>query len=407
MTPKSPHSPLPPGIRVPDYSGGSLLNLLASVVRAHGGCTPHRALALLPPAALRDTPKLLLLLVDGMGANQLRAYLASPASSGSPFLARHAFSVIDTVSPPTTAAAVTTVATGSSPATHGLVGWHVHFPDLAADATILPYRNRLGTPYAPPDFPLARYLRIPAPLRTTRARRWLLSTRGIPTSPLSLTQSWWDERRAYTTLPGLVRAVRAFARAPLAPDRPFDFAYAYWPTFDSLCHEHGPFAAAPFAHLRQIDDALAAVARACARHAVTLLVTADHGLTPVPRLVRLDRVPGLYDTFSILPSGDARQLHCFVRPHLVSRFLDILASPPLDGTHVLLSHGDFLASGLLGPGPAHPALDARVGDYVLLAAPGVAFVTPTACTRVEFLPKGHHSGLTPDELLIPLFHVAP
>jgi len=404
-SPESPSVPLPPGDRVPDYAGGSLLNLMASIVRAHGGRTPHPDLRALPRTALRPFPKLVLLLLDGLGTNQLRAYLSRTPSS--PFFGRRDFTPIDTVCPPTTAAAVTTVATGASPASHGIVGWHVHLADLGLDSTILPHRTRLGLPLAPDGYPLARYLRLPAPLRTTRSRRVLLSTRGIPTSPLSLAQPWWHERRAYATLPGLTRAVRAFARAPVPPPFERSFAYAYWPRYDSLCHEFGPAAPEPAAHLAELDALLARLAPVCAAHRTALLVTADHGLTPVARSLRLDRVPGFYDCLATLPSGDARHLHCFVRPHRLDAFRTLLAAPPLAGSCIVLPHDAYLASGLLGPGPRHPTLDARTGDFVLLAAPGVVFVAPPACTPVDFRPKGHHSGLSPDELSIPLYFLPP
>ena len=63
---------------------------------------------------------------------------------------------------------------------------------------------------------------------------------------------------------------------------------------------------------------------------------------------------------------------------------------------------ELQSSGLLGPGRPHPDLTSRVGDYVLLAAPGISFQFPAPYSRV-FHFKGHHSGLLPAETRIPLF----
>ena len=52
----------------------------------------------------------------------------------------------------TTAAVVTTLATGSSPAEHAILGWHLHLNDLGLDATILPFVTRTGMPLATADF---------------------------------------------------------------------------------------------------------------------------------------------------------------------------------------------------------------------------------------------------------------
>lgn len=402
----TPHPPPSAPFPVPDYAGASLLNLTASIVRALGGRSPYPECRFLRASALRPFRRIVLLLVDGLGESQLADYLSSPAARRrSPFFAVRPRHVIDTVAPATTASVVTTVSTGAAPAAHAILGWHLHLPDLGLDATPLPYVTRVGAPLAPPDFPLSRYLAIPAPMSTTRARRWLLSTRGIPTSPLSLAQPWWHERRDYLTLPGLVRALRAFAAAPARRA----FAYAYWPHYDSVCHAAGPLSRPARAHLAEIDAALARAAAALAPSRTLLLVTADHGLVPVRRTIRLARIPGFLSTLATLPSGDARCTHFFVRPSRVPDFLAAFQKAPLAGAGALVTGADYLSSGMLGPlnRRAHPSLADRVGDYVFLAAPGVILQSSPPHDPSTFRPKGHHSGLTPEETRIPLFVVPP
>lgn len=390
----------PLDLPVPDYAGGSLLNLMASIIRGLGGRTPHPDLRALPHDAVAGRRHVILLLIDGLGAEQLDHYLSSPARRrASPFFAAHPpRAILDTVSPATTAAVVTTVATGASPAEHGITGWHIHFPDLGAAATLLPYRSRTGAPFALPDFPLADYLRLPAPLATIPVAKHLVSTVGIPTSATSLAQPWWTTRRAYSALPGLHRHLLAIAREK----RP-SYTYAYWPHYDSVCHASGPFSRPAVSHLKEIDAALARLAAAFAKLKTLplLLVTADHGLMPVERLVDLSKIPGLYDTFTTLPSGDARCMHLFVRPSRTDAALAILRAPALADAHRLLTRDEYLSSGLLGPGRPHPALASRTGDYVLLAAPGIVFQGPSPYSHV-FRFRGHHSGLTPTETRTPL-----
>lgn len=400
----APHLPPPPtpvSIPVPDYRGGSLLNLMSSLVRGQGGHCAHAPLRALPPAAVKGHRHVILLLLDGMGAGQLDHYLASPSRRRvSPFFASHQpLAVIDTVSPATTAAVVTTVATGTSPAEHGILGWHLHFPDLGISGPLLPYRTRTGAPMAPDEFPLASYLRLPCPLATISRARHLVSVAGIPDSPTTRAQPWWTTRRAYSTLPELRDHLVAIAR-----ERPQSYTYAYWDHYDSVCHATGPLSRPAVAHLKELDRLLADLADAFATlpEPPLLLVIADHGLTPVERLLDLSKIPGLYATFATLPSGDARCVHLYLRPNRVHDALALLNAPPLAGTHTLLTGEQYLASGLLGPGRPHPDLTSRVGDYVLLAAPGIIFQFPAPYSRV-FHFKGHHSGLLPAETRIPLF----
>ena len=384
----------------PDYNGGSLVNLMSSIIRARGGRSPHRALRGLPPAALRPYKKVVLLLLDGLGARQLQQFIL--AGKGRKFLALHPWQKITTASPATTAAVVTTLATGASPAEHAILGWHLHLPDLGMDGTILPFVTRTDTPIALPEFDLGKYLALPAPLATIRGRRVLISQGPIPTSRTSMAMPWWTERHAFENLDGMLRQLRAFARSPGRA-----YAYAYWPFYDSHCHEHGPCGRVPALHLAELDAFLARVQKALAGSDTLLLVTADHGHMQTHTPLNLAEIPGFYDTLATLPSGDARMVQCFVRPARVKDFLRLTRSAPLLGASVCATQAEILRSGLLGPGKPHPALKNRLGDYTLFAAPGHAFLYPPALSIYKKAKAGNHGGLSADELDVPLFVIHP
>ncbi len=384
----------------PDYNGGCLVNLMSSIIRARGGRSPHRPLRGLPSAALRPYKKIVLLLLDGLGANQLHQFTL--AGKGRKFLALHPWQKITTASPATTAAVVTTLATGSSPAEHAILGWHLHLPDLGMDGTILPFVTRTGTPIATDDFDLKKYLALPAPLATIRGRRVLISQGHIPTSRTSMAMPWWTERHAFENLAGLLRQLRAFARSPGRA-----YAYAYWPDYDSHCHDHGPAGRVPALHLAELDAFLARAQKALAGTDTLLLVTADHGHMQTRTALNLAEIPGFYDTLATLPSGDARMVQCFVRPARVKDFLRLTRSAPLLGASVCVPQTEILRSGLLGPGKPHPALKNRLGDYSLFAAPGHAFLYPPALSIYKKAKSGNHGGLSADELEVPLFVVTP
>ena len=384
----------------PDYSGGGIVNLMSSIIRSRGGKSPHRPLCGLPPSALRPYKKVVLLLLDGLGAKQLHQFILS--GKGRNFLALHPWQKITTACPATTAAVVTTLATGSAPAEHAILGWHLHLPDLGMVGTILPFVTRTDTPIAGDDFDLEKYLAIPAPLASIRGRRVLISQGHIPTSRTSMAMPWWTERRAFEDLDGMLRQLRAFARSPGRA-----YAYAYWPHYDTQCHAHGPEGRAPARHLGELDAFLARTEHALAGTDTLLLVTADHGHMQTRARIDLSRIPGFYDCLSMLPSGDARMVQCFVRPARVKDFLRLTRRPPLRGTCACVRHAEVLRSGILGPGRPHPALASRLGDYILFAAPGCAFLYPAAQSGEKAPKYGNHGGLSADELEVPLFAVTP
>ena len=120
----------------PDYLGGSLVNLVASIVAARGGNALHPALKNLRHEELHAARNVVLLVIDGLGDN----YLMRRGAGGA--LARARRAAITSVFPSTTAAAITTSYTGCTPLEHGLTGWFTYFGEAGCVAAALPFRSR-------------------------------------------------------------------------------------------------------------------------------------------------------------------------------------------------------------------------------------------------------------------------
>lgn len=383
---------------VPDYEGHSLVNLLASIIRSLGGSSPHTELAGVDPNLFSGSSKIVYLVLDGVGYNQLQKFMK--AGGGERFFAKHPHAKITSVFPPTTAAAVTTLSTGATPAEHAVIGWHLHLPDLGMVSAILPGTTRTGTPMVPPDFDLNRYLALPSYVSSVPGHKRLLSYGRLGQSRYSSAGTQWDERAAYTTLRGLESQVRAFVSEV---DR--GLAYVYWPKYDTLCHSKGCNHRETTQHLAEIDGALAHLVERLHDDDTLLCVTADHGVvdSPARRRIDLSKVPGFLDCLAAVPAGDGRQQSCFVRASRVDRFHRIFAEH-LSKACVCMTGDELLESGLLGPGRRHEALISRIGDFVLIARDDHAFLS-----SVPFLPtkvhKGNHGGLSADEIFVPLYAV--
>ena len=66
----------------------------------------------------------------------------------------------------------------------------------------------------------------------------------------------------------------------------------------------------------------------------------------------------------------------------------------------------LLEQQLFGPGPAHPALAERVGDYVMVMKENYVIEDRLAGEQ-PFRHVGVHGGLSPAELRVPLVFVPP
>ena len=383
---------------LPDYKDGSTVNLLASVIRSRGGKSPHKNLKGLNMRRLREARNVIYLVVDGLGVTQLERFLNM--GRGKQFFAKHPWRPISSVFPATTAAAVTTFATGASPAEHAVLSWYLNLHDLGVVTMILPAITRTGSPLARDEFDLDAYLDLPSYMDTAKCRRGLISYGDIPHTRYSKAGTRWTNRMSAETLLGLERQIVSFVKK-----RRTKVAYAYWPEYDSSCHEHGVTHKKTDRHLRQIDESLARLVRKLQGTDTQLLVLADHGLidAPVEQRIDLGAVPGFYGCLATITSGDARSVSCFVRPGKVKAFTE-LVNGKLGHACVCTPGETLLAMGAFGPGKPHKALANRVGDFFLMSRPGYAFTA----TLPGWEPKFHvayHGGMSAEEVLVPLYSV--
>lgn len=380
-----------PGLTLPDYRGGSLVNLMSSLATALGGSSDYPPLTALPPHTLADARHVVLLVVDGLG----HGYLTGRDS----VLRHHLRSPITSVFPSTTASAIPTFLTGLAPQQHGLTGWHMYFREIGAIAAPLPFRVRTGrhalreagvTPAS--LFGLTPLFdRLPLPCH-------VVSPRAIIHSDFNVALSGRAKRHGYETLDEMFALIAGLLRA----DTPHSYIHAYWPQLDSLAHEFGT-------HSPQVTDAFAALDAGFARlvevardNGSRVIVTADHGFidTSAQETIDLDDHPGLRDTLLLPLCGEPRMAYAYVRAGREAQFETYVGDKLADRVQLFRSE-DVLQRGWLGPGDAHPALRDRIGDYVLIPR-GHAILRDWLKGEPRHTHIGVHGGLTAAEMRVPL-----
>ncbi|OHX12235.1 hypothetical protein BI347_01010 [Chromobacterium sphagni] len=385
-----------PGSAWPDYRGGSLLNLMQTLSVELGG--PDLGHAPLRSGALAGIGRhrhVCLLLIDGLGDAQL-ARLGPDSRLRE--LRREALS---SVFPPTTAAAVTTVLTGQPPAAHGLIGWHLLLDEEIIAPLPLYVRHPGASASAPQALADALYRAPPLFDRLARPAACLLPD-FIADSPCSRFHAGGAQRLAYHGLED------AFARlaARLASPEPA-FHYLYLPQLDTLMHELGPHADAARLLLDRIDAGFAGLSQAAARNDAALVAIADHGFVAAPaaQWLDLDADAELYGMLARPLSGETRLAYCHLRPGCAERFIE-LARQRIGHACWVAPGAELLAAGVFGPGPAHPELERRCGEAVLIARPGWN-IRDTLAHEQPLRLAGVHAGVQPDEMSIPLIVFRP
>lgn len=378
---------------LPDYAGGGLLNLVASLAAARGAQVLHPTLASLPPQDIAEARNVVFLLVDGLGLGALTR--AGPDLA----LARHLHGAITSVFPSTTAAAITTSFTGLAPVEHGLTGWHIHLAEAGGVVAPLPFHTRgdhrplgaIGVTTAAilPPHPLLDGLATPA---------WVVTPHQIVDSEYSRHAGGTACRRGCAGLAGLVNEVEAIVHASVARK----FVYAYHPDYDSTAHRFGAGSREAHAHLLQVDAAFAALCERLAGTDTVIVASADHGFvdsTPGQRL-ELEDFPMLAELLRLPLCGEPRVAFCHVQPGQEAEFAG-RAATMLRGVADVHCSRELVAAGWFGAGTPHPRLAERVGDVALVMRPGYV-LRDWAPGEKRYSLVGNHGGTTPDEMMIPL-----
>ena len=380
----------------PDYGGGSIANLMASVLAGLGRDGEQAAVvpcALLPGARLAAARHVVLLVIDGLGRAQLDTHVPHGALAGA------RVGDLSSVFPSTTASAVSTFLSAAVPLTHGLIGWHLWFKELGVVGAPLPFRVRGSTVGLEQLGASAPALLATRPLAARLARRMvLLHPSSLCGTQFTTAHSAGAEVRPFTSAPQLFSGIEALAR-----EREPSYCYAYWSQLDTLSHQHGALSVRAGDHLRGLDHAIEACARRIAGTGTLLVVCADHGFvdTREQSRLRLSDFPALADTLALPLCGEPRAVICHVRCGAEAQFRSGVGEL-LGHAASVLSAQELLAQGLLGPGVPHPSLAERTGSHVLLMKDDYCLSDRVLGETRAFTQIGVHGGMSDAELRVPL-----
>lgn len=354
---------------LPDYSGPNVRGIIPALLG------PDRRLPDWMPRVLAEARQVVLLVIDGLGWEQLvehRHLLPTlGAMDGGP---------ITTVAPTTTATALTSISTGLTPGEHGIIGYRI---DLGGDVVnMLRWTGSHGDARRsrPPTEiqPFAPFLGLPVPV----VSRTELEGSAFTEAHLrgSKAVGW----RATSSIAVEVRH-QLLAGAP--------FVYAYYDGVDKIAHERGfgPYYEAELqAADRLVGDVLEALPPGAA-----LAVTADHGqvhvgdqtLAPAPEVLRLVRYQSGEGRFRWLHANAGAEHDLFA------------AATECHGDVAwVVTRTQMLDEGWFGPVVA-PPVARRLGDVALVAREPISFDDPLDTGPFALVCR--HGSMTSAEVYVP------
>ncbi len=369
----------------------NLTHVLPSLAASLGAALPNTL-------QLPSARSAILLLVDGLGLEQLEQY-----SAHAPFL-RHvlkqqtdAQTELSTIYPSTTAAALSSLGTGLPPGEHGLVGYDVYDPHR--DTVI----NQLGgwDERTDPE----TWQPAPTIFQQLNEQR-LVGVHNI--EPITVSLPAFEDSaltRAALQGPRFIgpdTLTARFNQAAYEAQRPGALIYLYANELDRVGHQYGPGSAEWLEVLEELDAQARRLVRKLPEGTLAA-VTGDHGMITVHEEDRIDfghdeeLVGHIAHT-----AGEPRMVQLHFEPNATEqqREQTIAAWQRRFGDRAwVVTRQQAVEAGWFGNvnGRVHP----RIGDVLVTGFEPIALYDSRRAAPQSFAMVGHHGAPTPAEVRIP------
>ena len=382
---------------LPDYSH-CLVNLSNSILKKFGVATTAKTLPLADRFLEGEYQNIVVLLLDALGTSILEKHLDQDG-----FFRKHIAGLFDSVYPPTTVAATTSMLSGLYPNEHGWLGWDVYYPQIGKNVTVFTNREQIREKEGA----------VPGAAYPDGRTRWTEDSLEV-----ALPAAEYNVGFQYTPYRNIIEKIKdeggeAYAAMPFLPPYPQSleailervemlcgkpgkkFIYAYWNEPDSTMHRTGTVSGETHRMVAEIEKA---VEKTVSGLTDTLfMIIADHGHMDSRNCCLLD-YPEILNCLVRLPSFEPRTLNLFVKEEYKAVFPEIFRKY-FEDSFVLLTREEAVSGKLFGTGRDLDGLEGMIGDYVALAVSDRSVFN----THIEAqeMPGGH-AGMTKEEISIPL-----
>lgn len=388
----------------PRYDSGGFASLPASIQSVFSGGKPF-------PAHLGDYDNLILCFIDGFGWRHFEKF------GSHPFLDRFTRngSAVKLTSqfPSTTSGHTTCIHTGLTVGQSGMFEWNYYEPLL--DAMIVPLlfsfsgtseRDQLKKTGIDPKrlYPTETLYQR---LKMQDVTSTIFQHREYTPSTYSNIMFNGATPRGFKSLP----ETAVNLSLALNEARGKNYFFLYYDRIDSVSHDYGPDSIQVEAEVEMFMHVMEEqfTKKAKPKGKTLFLLTADHGqseIDPATTIYINRAFPGSEKYIKtnkkgelLVPGGSCRDLFLYIKDEMLAEAQQLLAKG-LQGKADVVKTDDLIAQGYFGP-EISDSFRGRVGSLVILA---YRYESVWWYEKDKFEQKyyGHHGGLTPQEMEIPL-----
>lgn len=368
---------------------------MSSIALGFGVKLKYRPLKMLEVKELTRAKKIVLLVIDGLGAEFLKRNAEKEG-----FFMKNKVGEITSVFPSTTTAAVPSFMTGEAPQNHGLVSWYMNIKELGGAVRVLPWTMRQGGEIG---VKAKEFFKQKTFSEKIKVPSYTVIPRKIVGSEFNEGFNKGVHQVGYNSLRGMFYQINK-----LIKKKGRRYIHAYWPEFDTLVHRYGAESRKVGGHFKEIERELERFAKKLEGKGAVLLVTADHGLVTHVREDRVDlnKHPKLRECLACAMGGEPRVIFCHVLAGKERQF-EKYVREKLRKYCELYKSKELVDKGLFGLGKGHAGLLDRIGNYTLVAKKNYILRERLVGEKIKLRggKKGDHGGLSKEEMMVPLIMV--
>lgn len=367
-------------MQFPNYSNSSY-NVINSLIKHFGVKNDNESLELLDNILKeRKYKKIVFIVMDGMGNNLINKYIKDD------FLGRKNLGPISTVFPSTTTASMNTYYSAKTPKEHAWLGWSNYFKECSRTINLFPGTDKYTHDEINFKYKnLIQYEDIFSQIkRVNNIEQKYIIPKGINNS--------FDVDTIHVK--SIKKMIKSIKKELKSKKDKFIFAYSNEP--DHTEHMEGVYNLKVEKIVKTFNKLMEKNFNNI-KDDTLIIISADHGLIDIHETIYLEDYPHLLNTLYMLPSIEPRAASFVIKKDKKLEF-ETAFNELFQGKYVLFTREEVLRHNMFGRNELHPKADDFLGDYLAVAISN----TLIDYKRSDFIFKGHHAGMSMDEMNIPL-----